>query len=251
MLIEGRHTDIVQESLHAAPYFFVLNSGKASQRFLDVGLGDGIPLNRGLKWANTKPEIVVGIDVQPTSLTNLPNETNVIPVAANGLALPFKDETFSLVTAFQVIEHMNPEKHQKFLGELMRVVRLEGKVAISTMNEDFPYNVKAHRAHVAEFNTARVMSFIKLCQDYGETELFAVIPSQRYIEAQAKRAKFWMFRPIKERVPRVISELTLILLTRGKIHPDLDMKDDFQIQEFCCLDPQELFTDFLILVTKS
>lgn len=251
MIIEGRQTDIAQESLHATPYLFAFNSSNSDQRFLDVGVGDGTPLNRALKWANTRPELIIGVDINPTLLTDLPNGTNIVPVTANGLALPFKDGGFSLVTAFQVIEHINPEEHQRFLEELMRVAQSKGRIAIATMNKDFPYNVRGHKSHVAEFNKAKARSFVELCKQHGNAELFAVVPSQRYIEAQAKRAKFWMFRPIKDRVPRAISELALTLLTRGKVHLDLDMKGDFQIQEFNCLDPQELFTDFLILMTKS
>lgn len=251
MTTEGKQTDIVQESLHAIPYLFALKSDKIRGKLLDIGIGDGTPLRRALKWANIQLELVTGLDVNPALLVNFLKDMDVAPVASDGLSLPFREDTFSLVTSCQVIEHVNNDQHQKFLGEAMRIIQPNGRLAIATMNKDFPYNVRGHKNHVAEFNTARARSFVELCKQYGNAELFAVVPSQRYIEAQAKRAKFWMFRPIKDRVPRAISELALTLLTRGKVHPDLDMKDDFRIQEFDCLDPQELFTDFLILVTKS
>ena len=251
MTAEGKQTDIVQESLHAIPYLFALKSDKIRGKLLDIGIGDGTPLRRALKWANIQPELVIGLDVNPALLVNFPKDMNATSIVSNGLLLPFREDTFSLVTSCQVLEHVNHNQHQKFLGELMRVVQPNGRLAIATMNQEFPYNVRGHKDHVAEFDTCRAMDFLELCQGYGEAKLYVVIPSQRYIEAQAKRAKFWILRPIKNFVPREISELALTLLTKGKVHPGLDMREDFQVKEFKDLTQGELFTDFLFEVSKE
>lgn len=251
MITEGKQTDIIQESLHAIPYLFALKSDKTRGKLLDIGIGDGTPLRRALKWANIQPELIIGLDVNPTLLVNFPKDMDVAPVASDGLSLPFRENTFSIVTSCQVIEHVNHNQHQKFLEQVMRVIQPNGRLVITTMNQEFPYNVRGHEDHVAEFDTCRATDFLELCQGYGEAKLYVVIPSQRYIEAQAKRAKFWLLRPIKNFVPREISEFALTLLTKGKVHPGLDMREDFQIKEFKDLKQGEVFTDFLFEVSKK
>ncbi len=48
---------------------------------------------------------------------------------ANGLALPFADATFDVVTSVDVLEHVHADDRQKFLEELLRVTRGQTIVA--------------------------------------------------------------------------------------------------------------------------
>lgn len=244
-----RHTDTAQESLHAVPYFFAL--GSTGDRILDVGVGDGCSFKRAIRWLEIRPPRMVGVDICNSILLTLPKETNLSPVNADALRLPFGDSIFPLVISSQVIEHIKPEHYPDFITELVRVTEPSGRVVITTMNKDFPYNVKRHKSHVFEFDTVAAKQLSEACGQFGSTELYLIVPSQRFVHAYSERAKFWFLRPIRGLIPRQISELALMFLTRGEIRPGLDMRSDFQIKKLVDLKKGELFTDFLIEVVKK
>jgi len=58
-------------------------------------------------------------------------------VLADGRALPFADNSFSLVTSIDVLEHIPPHDREKFVSELKRVAKK--RVILS-----FPLGTKAH-----------------------------------------------------------------------------------------------------------
>jgi ubiquinone/menaquinone biosynthesis C-methylase UbiE len=55
-------------------------------------------------------------------------------VQGDALNLPFKDESFDIVTAFEVIEHLYDP--QKALGEIRRILKMDGIALISTPRRD-------------------------------------------------------------------------------------------------------------------
>jgi ubiquinone/menaquinone biosynthesis C-methylase UbiE len=252
MTVEGKHTDIAQESLHAIPYRFAFNSSERGCRALDVGVGDGASLKRAIEWSEVQvPSSILGIDVCSSILLTLPEETGILPINADGLYLPFGDETFPLVISSQVIEHIERRSHSRFLEELIRVTERDGRVIISTMNKEFPYYVKGHKSHLAEFDTRETRCLAETCGQFGETEIYAITPSQRFMHAYSQRARFWFLRPVKNFVPRRLSELVLTLLTRGEMKSGLDMRADFQIKKLEELGESEQFTDFVIEIVKK
>jgi SAM-dependent methyltransferase len=86
-------------------------------RLLDVGSADG-PSVGWLRGAGQH----VALDIDPRGL---------VPggVCGSVLDLPFSDETFEVVTAFDVVEHCEPER--RALDELCRVLVPGGRVLIS------------------------------------------------------------------------------------------------------------------------
>jgi SAM-dependent methyltransferase len=88
------------------------------QRMLDVGSADGPSVSwmRGNHWRTA-------IDVDPRGLK--PGEG----VCASAMALPFPDETFDVVGAFDVIEHCEPEVQA--VSELARVLSPGGRLLVS------------------------------------------------------------------------------------------------------------------------
>ena len=87
------------------------------RRVLDVGSADGPSIG----WLRGRGQ-QVSLDIDPRGL-------DAGGVCGSALALPFADESFDLVAAFDVIEHCDPETG--VLSELARVLTPRGRLLIS------------------------------------------------------------------------------------------------------------------------
>jgi SAM-dependent methyltransferase len=87
------------------------------ERVLDVGSADG-PSVSWLRGHGRR----TALDLDPRGLG--PGD-----VCASAMALPFRDETFDVVSAFDVVEHCEPEIEA--MSELARVLRPGGRLLIS------------------------------------------------------------------------------------------------------------------------
>lgn len=111
----------------------VLREVKTSETILDVGCGRGILLPALSKRA----AFVVGIDLNKdlvklnTTLHSF-NFHNIGVVVGDACYLPFKDNTFSLVTCVSVLEHIKELK--RAINELNRVVKREVIVGVPSEN---------------------------------------------------------------------------------------------------------------------
>ena len=139
-------TDLFNE--HLARYRFAERFHKGAT--LDLGCGSG--------YGTTD----IGIDVSHEALIqareNFP-KARFIRAAAE--ALPFADETFDLITAFEVIEHL--ERWPDLLTEASRVLKASGILLVSTPNKAFYAETRArtgpnpfhrHEFEFAEFEAA-------------------------------------------------------------------------------------------------
>lgn len=91
----------------------------SSSIVLEIGGFDGYWLSK--QQAKTK----VCVDINPQR-----KYENVTYIKTDALALPFADEYFDQVFAFDVIEHVDDDK--QFLQELHRVTKPNGQIIIST-----------------------------------------------------------------------------------------------------------------------
>ena len=89
---------------------------ETSGRILDVGSADGPSVG----WLRGGQQTSVDIDVRGLGPGG---------VCASATALPFADATFDVVTAFDVIEHVEPER--LIVDELSRVLRPGGRLLVS------------------------------------------------------------------------------------------------------------------------
>ena len=88
------------------------------RRVLDVGSADGPSVG----WLRSHGGLHVTMDIDPRGLA-------AGGVCGSALALPFADESFDVVGAFDVLEHCDPESQA--LGEMARVLAPGGRLLLS------------------------------------------------------------------------------------------------------------------------
>ena len=170
---------------HLAAYDFALPLAKG--RVLEIGCGDGYGASRLAARAQ-----VVAIDLF---------EGNVRAAAgryrAEGLEfrrmdateLDFPAGSFDLVVSFQVIEHIPEGLLPRYLGQIRRVLKPEGRACLTTLNvkknrkPGRPYEKSPH--HDKEFTPEEFGSI--LGRHFGGVELYGLYPTVRH--ALAERLK--------------------------------------------------------------
>jgi SAM-dependent methyltransferase len=107
---------------------------------LDFGAGRGLwaqepipAFSQHLRAIETRVRRVEGVDVDPVVLTN--PTLAAAHVIEPGDTLPYDDETFDLVLADYVLEHVSEEDAPTVSGEVLRVLRPGGWFAARTPNK--------------------------------------------------------------------------------------------------------------------
>jgi len=137
-------------------------------KYLDLGCGDGVALRQNL---SVRPDLnCFCIDVRNFS-NELPD--NAAFTLYNGENLPYKNNTFDLITANHVIEHIyNPNLT---FSELKRILRKGGRIFIEVPNKRSLWGKPGGRfAGTVHFNDDPThlrpyskRDLIKLCQTSG------------------------------------------------------------------------------------
>lgn len=91
-------------------------ASSSAQRILDIGCGTGANLDRLKRYG-----AVQGVDVSELALSFCRRRGHERVMRANATELPFADESFDLVTALDVIEHLDDDR--RGLAEIRRVLR--------------------------------------------------------------------------------------------------------------------------------
>jgi SAM-dependent methyltransferase len=156
---------------------------ESSVRVLEIGCGVGL-LQQRLRPLLTH---LWGIDPSIASLAAAPGARGI---AADGLQLPFADESFHLVIAVCVLHHVPPDRRAAFLAEAARVVRRGG---ILTLCEHNPWNPLTRLVvNRCEFDRDAVL----LSQAEAKRRLAAAGLGQmesRYIHFFPWRGAFWRY----------------------------------------------------------
>jgi 2-polyprenyl-3-methyl-5-hydroxy-6-metoxy-1,4-benzoquinol methylase len=98
--------------------------------FLDIGFGSGALL----QWARSHGALVAGIELQE-KLINAAREAG-IKTFSNVSEVP--DSSFDLVTAFDLLEHIQKDQLPHFLDNLFRIIRPGGVVVVRFPNCQSP-----------------------------------------------------------------------------------------------------------------
>jgi ubiquinone/menaquinone biosynthesis C-methylase UbiE len=101
--------------------------------YIDIGaqhLGNAVVFGE-----NSKETIALDLEFSKKFLANKKKLGNLTLVIADAANLPFKNQTFSLVTQFSILEHL--QNMQSALKEAFRVLSPEGKLLIQIPNRYF------------------------------------------------------------------------------------------------------------------
>ena len=151
--------DLLNEHLSRYTFAARLARGK---RVLDAGCGAGYGSAELAQCA----ESVTGVDVAPEAI-EFARANYALPnlqfEQASCIELPFADESFDLIVAFEVIEHL--EGWRDFLQQARRVLRSSGQFIVSTPNKLYYTESRgcegANPFHVHEFDFTEFQDALK------------------------------------------------------------------------------------------
>jgi O-antigen biosynthesis protein len=118
---------------HFARYAFAARLCRG-RRVLDMGCGTGYGATELAAAART----VIGVDIAPevaAGAQRMYARSNVQFIPASATQLPFSDESFDLIVAFEVIEHL--ADWRELLREARRLLGPDGQFIVSTPNKAF------------------------------------------------------------------------------------------------------------------
>ena len=154
---------------------FLARSVTPGCRWLDLGCGHQLlpPWRRtGEQALVARAGLMVGMDPEVAALRK--HETIAIRVGGDASFLPFGDETFDLVTANQVVEHLSRPLDQ--FSEVRRILRPGGLFVFLTPNRH------GHPTMMARMTPERLKSIgVRLLEGRAEEDRF-----QTYYRANSK-----------------------------------------------------------------
>ncbi|MFH1744598.1 MAG: class I SAM-dependent methyltransferase [bacterium] len=150
---------------HLVRYIFASKFVK-DKIVLDVACGSGYGAQI---LANAGAKEITAIDASEEALVQARknnSKENIKYIFGKAEDVKENDQTFNLIASFETIEHLKPEDHDKFLSELARVLKSDGRLIISTPNKKVflqknPYHLKEYLKD--EFTTALNKHF-KYCK---------------------------------------------------------------------------------------
>lgn len=117
---------------HMMKYMKFLQKG-STLKMLDVGCGEGYyvrdAMNEGIN--------AYGIDISTHAIENALAEVKDRITFGSITEIPFADEEFDVMTAFDVIEHIHPKDTLNVVAEIRRVLKPDGNIIITTPNSNF------------------------------------------------------------------------------------------------------------------
>lgn len=179
-------------SEHMARYAFASRFAEG-KRVLDAGCGAGY----GTAELAQSALQATGLDIAPDAV-EYARETYPIPnlhfLVSSCIATPFRPNSFELVVAFEVIEHLLD--YRAFLNECARVVTPQGLFIVSSPNKSYyaesraktgPNPFHEHEFEAEEFvsELSRVFSNVRLLLE-NRVESFAFHPARTFWPADVR-----------------------------------------------------------------
>lgn len=155
-----RYDHYLKMNLADVPLFDLINTYTKSKKgvFLDVGCGVGYLLNWLCQNSNSQG---VGVDISEAALSLARKlYPNLRLVKAGVFDLPFGKESFDVVLAINLIEHI--KNHHQALGEMRRVLKKNGLFILSTPDKNSLYKkIWIHEpTHVHEFSKKEIIQLV-------------------------------------------------------------------------------------------
>lgn len=132
--------------LHIANSIKIFCVNNNLHKILDVGCGTGLLVN----FLNQHQLSAVGVDKYFKSQQI---------INASAVKLPFPKNSFDLVTAISVIEHLTPSQTVKFLSEVKRILKPNGFIFLVTPNLASPFRLLRDKDWFAYTDPTHVQYF--------------------------------------------------------------------------------------------
>ena len=124
--------------------FILTVLAEGDKSYLDIGCGKG-KWGYLLKTSHKPPSYIVGGDIDLNNLRYAKKHKIYDDVVLlDGRHLPFRDDSFDIVLAIEVIEHMEKIEGQKLLDEAERVSRERVVVSTPLLGARYWYSEKHH-----------------------------------------------------------------------------------------------------------
>lgn len=167
---------------HRAAYVYA-NLNARGKRLLDLGCGTGYGTAELADSATTRISIF-GLDrVHPAESSRRPN-ANFLRADLRGI--PIRDDTFSTIVSFQVVEHL--EDPTPYLAAIARLLEPDGTAYVTTPNALTSDGVNPWHVHEYEAEELRA----KLAIHFEEVEMLGVGVGPKvadYFEARLARIR--------------------------------------------------------------
>lgn len=168
-------------------YEFASSYIESSSRVLEVGYGDGygtVYLARKLPTCQ-----FFAIDLA-ASLSDISTKKYALDnchfVTYDGNRIPYESSSFNVIVSFQVIEHV--ENVDAYLHEMIRVLKPDGKIIISTPNRvhrlaegQKPWN----RFHLREYSVKQLQSVLETC--FQHVDLYSTQACEKILRTEYMR----------------------------------------------------------------
>ena len=193
--------------LNCSRYVFARKYMCRDSVILDIACGEGY----GLKFLDdVKCIIAADISLEALKKARIYSPQAHI-VRCDAHSLPFKDNTFDIITSFETIEHLKDPK--KFLLELKRVSKSGAYIIISTPNKLYkmPWVRNVNPYHLREY-TIDEFKYL-LSQFFDEIYIFAQIPK---FSTRIKDNIIWTIRKIITLLPNPLAIKVLKIARKYK-----------------------------------
>jgi GT2 family glycosyltransferase/ubiquinone/menaquinone biosynthesis C-methylase UbiE/Txe/YoeB family toxin of Txe-Axe toxin-antitoxin module len=187
---------------------------------LDIACGEGYGTALMAKTAKK----VVGMDISRECIFHatqkyLPEYTNIGFSEGDVERIPAEDGVFDIIVSFETLEHVSKEGQKKFLSEVKRVLKKNGKFILSTPDIENYSNRYQHenQFHVHELNRSEfrdlITSYFKNTQhlEQGFGIISFIIPPD-YSDIESVRLNNWQkkIQPVKGKYLIAIASDALI-----------------------------------------
>ncbi|MDW7776895.1 MAG: class I SAM-dependent methyltransferase [Methanosarcinales archaeon] len=178
--LDSVHFWLKQYEEHVARYRF-FSEYATNKDVLDAGCGFGYG---SVILSNHKAKKVVGIDNSYQTLKYVVekyNFNNISHVVSDVTCTPFASRTFGAIYAFEVIEHIKNDN--SFLLEMIRILKDDGYIFISTPNKKFHSKHKDFQDinpfHIREYELNEFRNILE--KKFSHVEIYGERYSKKYI----------------------------------------------------------------------
>lgn len=204
---------------HLSAYVLLAKPFVSNKSLLEIGCGTGY----GAALLSETAKNMTAIDLSKSLIEECKikyNKDNLAYMVADGLKLPFKDNSFDVVFTFQVIEHIEPDVVLSFIKEVERVLKNNGVFLTSTPNRRLrllPFQTPWNKEHKKEYNRREFGNLLR--KVFKQVEVYGLRCSDEIFEIERNRVyqspmRFYLVRPIYNALNYVLPKLTAILLEK-------------------------------------